>query len=97
MRDVPSHMMEEALEWRTKLLESVAGIDDTLLERYLEDHDAITPDEINEVLRKSTLKGTVVPVLCGAAFKNKGVQRLLDAVVSLMSELLPGTIQGMRA
>ncbi len=95
LRDVPSHMMEEALEWRTKLLESVAEIDDTLLERYLEDHDAITPDEINEVLRKSTLKGTVVPVLCGAAFKNKGVQRLLDAVVSyLPSPVDVGAVTG---
>ncbi|MBM3419590.1 MAG: elongation factor G, partial [Bacteroidetes bacterium] len=77
------------------LIESVAGVDDTLLERYLEDHDSITPDEINDVLRRSTISGVVVPVLCGAAFKNKGIQRLLDAVASyLPSPVDIGAIRG---
>jgi elongation factor G len=95
MEEVPADLMEEALEWRTKLIESVAEVDDSLLERYLDDHNSITPTEITDVLRKSTILGIVVPVLCGAAFKNKGVQRLLDAVVSFLpSPVDIGSIKG---
>ena len=96
MEEVPADMLEEAEEWRIKLIESVADVDDTLLERYLDDHNSITPAEINDVLRTSTIKGIVVPVLCGAAFKNKGVQRLLDAVVSyLPSPVDIGAVKGL--
>jgi elongation factor G len=96
MEEVPADMMEEALEWRTKLIESVADVDDSLLERYLDDHNSITPAEITEVLRKSTILGIIVPVLCGAAFKNKGVQRLLDAVVSFLpSPVDIGAVKGL--
>lgn len=95
MEEVPADMLEEAEEWRIKLIESVADVDDTLLERYLDDHNSITPAEITEVLRTSTIKGIVVPVLCGAAFKNKGVQRLLDAVVSFLpSPVDIGAVKG---
>ncbi len=77
-------MMEEVEEWRGKLIESIANVDDTLLERYLEDHDSITIDEILTALRKSTIQGLAVPVICGAAFKNKGIQSLLDTIVAFL-------------
>ena len=67
-----------------KLIESVANVDDTLLARFLEDHDSITEDEIVTALRKSTIQGLAVPVICGAAFKNKGIQNLLDAVIAFL-------------
>jgi elongation factor G len=82
--DVPADMLEEAEEWRGKLIEEVASVDDTLLARYLEDHDSITPDEILTALRKSTIDGLAIPVICGSAFKNKGVQSLLDAVIAFL-------------
>src|SRR2546426_691844 len=65
------------------MLEAVVEHDDAILHKYLEEH-ALTEDEIRTVLRKATVAGHVVPVLCGAAFKNKGVQALLDAVVDLL-------------
>ncbi len=81
---VPANMLEEAEEWRGKLIEEVANVDDTLLARYLEDHASITADEILTALRKSTIDGLAIPVLCGAAFKNKGVQSLLDSVIAFL-------------
>lgn len=96
MEEIPADLQEEAEEWRTKLIESVADVDDSLLERYLNDHNSITPDEITDVLRKSTILGITVPVLCGASFKNKGVQRLLDAVVSFLpSPVDIGAVKGL--
>ncbi|MBE0674806.1 MAG: elongation factor G, partial [Bacteroidales bacterium] len=96
LEPIPADQVEEAEEWRIKLIESVADVDDTLLERYLDDHDSITPDEITEVLRKSTIKGIVIPVLCGASFKNKGIQRLLDAIVAyLPSPVDIGAVKGL--
>ena len=77
-------MKEEAEEWRGKLIEAVADVDDTLLERYLEDHESITGDEVIVALRKSTIDGLAIPVICGAAFKNKGVQSLLDSVIAFL-------------
>jgi elongation factor G len=82
--EIPADLVEEANEWRAKLIESVADVDDTLLERFLEDHDSITEDEIITALRKSTIQGLAVPVTCGAAFKNKGIQSLLDAIVAFL-------------
>ena len=82
--EIPADMKEEAEEWRGKLVEAVAEVDDTLLARYLEDHESITGEEILIALRKSTIDGIAVPVICGAAFKNKGIQRLLDAVVAFL-------------
>jgi elongation factor G len=88
VEDIPQDLLEEANEWRAKLIESVANVDDTLLARFLEDHDSITGDEIVTALRKSTILGLAVPVLCGSAFKNKGIQNLLDAAV----EFLPSPV-----
>jgi elongation factor G len=85
---IPSDILGEAEEWRGKLIESVAEVDDTLLERYVNDHESITAEEILTALRKSTVSGNAVPVLCGAAFKNKGIQSLLDAVI----EFLPSPV-----
>ncbi len=93
--DIPEDMLGEAEEWRGKLIEAVAEVDDTLLARYVEDHESITDEEIRIALRKSTIAGTAVPVLCGAAFKNKGIQSLLDAVVAFLpSPVDKGAIRG---
>jgi elongation factor G len=81
---VPADMLEEAEEWRGKLIEEIASVDDTLLARYLEDHNSITADEILIALRKSTIDGLAIPVICGSAFKNKGVQSLLDSVIAFL-------------
>jgi len=88
VEDIPKDLFEEAEEWRAKLIESVANVDDTLLARFLEDHDSITGDEIVTALRKSTILGLAIPVICGSAFKNKGIQNLLDAAV----EFLPSPV-----
>ena len=81
--DIPHGMERKAQEYRTKMLEAVSDEDDTLLEKYLEGKP-ITPEEIITVLRRATLKVTIIPVLCGSSFKNKGVQKLLDAVVQYL-------------
>jgi elongation factor G len=82
--EIPANLREEAEEWRRKLVEVVAGVDDTLLARYIEDHESITEEEIMVALRKVTIDGLAIPVICGAAFKNKGVQSLLDSVVAFL-------------
>jgi elongation factor G len=82
--DVPSNMFEEALEWRHQLIENVCELDDDLLERYLEGETDIPPEQILEVIRKGTLELKATPVLMGAAFKNKGIQQLLDSVVDFL-------------
>ncbi len=95
IEEIPSEMKLEAEEWRGKLIEAVAGIDDSLLERYLEDHESITGDEVIVALRKATIAGLAIPVICGAAFKNKGVQNLLNAVVAyLPSPVDKGSVIG---
>jgi len=93
--EVPANMVEEATEWRNKMIEAVAETDDTLLERFFEDPNSITTDQIRSAVRKATISMIIVPVLCGSAFKNKGVQSLLDAVCSfLASPLDKGQIEG---
>ncbi len=82
--EIPDDLLEEADEWRANLIESVADVDDTLLARFLEDHNAITAEEILTALRKATVQGLAVPVTCGSAFKNKGIQSLLDAIVAFL-------------
>jgi elongation factor G len=82
--DVPANMKDEAEEWRGKLIEAIANVDDTLLARYLEDHESITVEEILTALRKSTIDGLAIPVICGAAFINKGIQSLLDSVIAFL-------------
>jgi elongation factor G len=84
IEEIPSNLLSEAQEWRGKLIEAVAGVDDTLLGRYLEDHESITEEEILTALRKSAIDGLVIPVICGSAFKNKGVQSLLDSVIAFL-------------
>lgn len=81
---IPDDLVETANEYRAKLIESVAELDDTLLERFFEDPDSITVDEIKDVIRRATIQQLIVPVMCGSAFKNKGVQRLLDAVAAFL-------------
>jgi elongation factor G len=81
--DIPESLRTVAKEYRIKLLEAVADEDDSLLEKYLDGKD-ISPDEIRQVLRRATLKVSIIPVLCGSSFKNKGVQLLLDSVVDYM-------------
>jgi elongation factor G len=82
--EIPAGMREEAEEWRGKLIEAVADVDDTLLARYIEDHESITGDEVLVALRKATIDGLAIPVICGAAFKNKGVQSLLDSAIAFL-------------
>ncbi|MFM9263725.1 elongation factor G [Tychonema sp. BBK16] len=93
--EIPDEVKDLAAEYRTKLIESVAETSDTLTEKYLEGVE-LTEDEIRTALRHGTLKGTIVPLLCGSAFKNKGVQLLLDAVIEyLPSPLEVPPIQGL--
>jgi elongation factor G len=84
LSEIPSELLEEANEWRGKMIEAIAETDDHLLERFFEDPNSITPDQIREAVRKATISMIIVPVLCGSAFKNKGVQSLLDAIAAYM-------------
>jgi len=91
--DIPAEYAGRAHEWRGKMLEAAAEVDEKLLEKYLEDLD-ITADEIRQALRAGTVQNLFVPVLVGAAFKNKGVQPVLDAVVWYLpspADLVPVT------
>jgi len=81
--DVPDDMISTANEYREKLLEAVADYDDNLLDRFLHDQD-IDPDQVLAAVRKATIGNHMVPVLCGSSFKNKGVQKLLDAIVDFL-------------
>jgi len=81
--DIPQDLLEKANKYRTEMLEAVSDIDDTLLEKYLEGEE-ISTEELNRVIRKATIELKIVPVLCGSAFKNKGVQKLLDSVVDFL-------------
>jgi elongation factor G len=81
--EIPEEVKQQAQEYRAKLIESVAETDEALIEKYLEGEE-LTEEEIRGALRKGTVAGTIVPVLCGSAFKNKGVQLLLDAVIDYL-------------
>ena len=81
---IPDDMIDEATEWREKLLEAVAEFDDTLMEKYFEDPDSISEDEILAALREATVSMKIVPMVCGSSFKNKGVQTMLDYVMALL-------------
>ena len=81
--DIPEALQAQAEEYRIKLVEAVAETDDSLTEKYLEGEE-FTEAEIRSALRKGTISGTIVPLLCGSAFKNKGVQLLLDAVIDYL-------------
>ncbi len=82
-KEIPAELVEEAKTRRAEMVEKIAGLDDALTEKYLEGQD-ISLDELNAALRKGVIAGQIVPVLCGTALKNKGVQRMLDAVVDYL-------------
>lgn len=81
---IPADMLDEAKEYREKLLEAVAEFDESLMEKYFEDPNSITEDEILNALRQATIAMKIVPMLCGSSFKNKGVQTMLDYVMALL-------------
>lgn len=82
--DIPADMLEKAQEYRAALVEAIASEDETLMEKFFEDPDSITTEELKLALRKAVCDNKIVPVCCGTAFKNKGVQLLLNAVVDYM-------------
>ena len=84
IEDIPENLKAEAAAARAKLIEEVAASDDALMEKFFEDPDSITPDEIIVALRKATINMSVVPMLCGSSFKNKGVQLLLDSIIAYL-------------
>ncbi len=95
IRDIPANMLDEARTWRDNLVEAAAESDEALMEKFFEDPESITEDEIIAALRTATINMSIVPACCGSSFKNKGVQFLLDAVMRyLPSPLDKGTIVG---
>jgi len=82
--EIPADIMDEARELRESLLEAVAEFDDNLMEKYFEDSESLTEREILNALREATIAGKVVPMMCGSAFKNKGVQTMLDMVMEIL-------------
>ncbi len=92
--EIPSDLLPVAEKYRTLMLEAVSEVDDTLLEKYLEGEE-ITIEEIKAVLKKATIELKIIPVICGSSFKNKGVQKLLDAVIDFLpSPLDVGPVVG---
>lgn len=79
--DIPADMLDEVEEYRTKLIEALAEENEALMEKYFEAPESITQEELISTIRKATLEHKIEPVLCGSSFKNKGVQKLLDAIV----------------
>lgn len=95
IEDIPADLLDRANEYHTALVEAAADSDDAIMEKYLEG-EAITADEIKAALRKGTIDSKIVPVVCGSAYKNKGVQPLLDAVIEYLPspadvDAIPGT------
>ena len=94
--EIPADLVEEAQEWRDKLIEAVAESDEALMEKFFEDAESITREEMFAAIRKSTINMSIQPVMCGSAFKNKGVQTMLDAVMAFLpspydTEAIEGT------
>ncbi len=83
VEEIPADMLEQAQMYREQMVEAIASTDDTLMEKYLEGEE-ITPDELKVALRKATIENQIVPVVCGTSYRNKGVQKLLDAIVDYM-------------
>ena len=95
IKEVPDDMLDEVEEWREKLLEAASECDEALMEKYFEDPESITDEEIIAALRKGTIERTIVPACCGSSFKNKGTQFLLDCVMRyLPSPLDVGAVKG---
>ncbi|NCB82713.1 MAG: elongation factor G, partial [Bacilli bacterium] len=84
VEEIPAEVKAEAEEWRDKMLETLAGLDDTLMEKYFDDPSTITEDEIRNAIRKGTCSMEITPIILGSSFKNKGVQPLLDAVCAYL-------------
>ena len=84
VEDIPADLMDEAQEWRDKMLESVAEFDDALMEKFFDDPSTITEEEILRALRNATVQMACTPMFCGSSFKNKGVQTLLDYVCAFL-------------
>ena len=84
IEDIPADLVDEAKEWRDKMLESVAECDDALMEKFFDDPSTITEEEIKVALRKGTIAMKIYPMICGSSFKNKGVQTMLDAVCAYL-------------
>ena len=82
--EIPADIIDEARQLREELLEAVAEFDETLMEKYFEDSESLTEREILDALREATIAGKVVPMMCGSAFKNKGVQAMLDMVMEIL-------------
>jgi elongation factor G len=82
--EIPADIIDEAREYRSQLLEAVAEFDESLMEKYFEDENSLTEREILTALRQATITGKVVPMMCGSAFKNKGVQTMLDMVMEIL-------------
>ena len=94
--EIPADILDEAKQLREELLEAVAEFDDNLMEKYFEDSESLTEREILDALREATIAGKVVPMMCGSAFKNKGVQAMLDMVMEILpspldTEAIEGT------
>lgn len=79
--EVPADMMDDVQEWRAKLVEAVAEYDDTLMEKFFEDPNSISEEEIHTAVRKATIDLSIIPMVCGSSYKNKGVQKMLDCVI----------------
>ena len=84
IEEIPANLVDEAQEWREKLLDTVAEFDDILMEKYFDAPETITEDEIKNAIRKATLSMEINPIICGSSFKNKGVQTMLDAVCAFL-------------
>ncbi len=82
--EIPADIIDEARDYRGKLLEAVAEFDESLMEKYFEDENSLTEAEILAALREATISGKVIPMMCGSAFKNKGVQAMLDMVMEIL-------------
>ncbi len=92
--DIPADMIEDVAKWRLHLLEEIASYDEHLMDKYLADEE-LAGDEIRNAIRMATIDGSMIPTMCGSAFKNKGVQRLLDAVIDyLPSPIDVGAVHG---
>ncbi|MBR2136326.1 MAG: elongation factor G [Bacteroidales bacterium] len=95
IKDIPAELADEAAQWRNNLLEVAAEFDEALMQKYFDDPETISKEEIIAAIRKGTISMEIVPICCGSSFKNKGVQFLLDAVVRyLPSPLDKGNITG---
>ena len=96
IKEIPANLLAEAQEWREKLVEAAAVQDEALMERFFEDPESITVEELKAVVRKAVIAMDFCPVMCGSSFKNKGVQNLLDAVIAYLPHPLDIPAAGKR-